>query len=311
MVRNITDILRNYKEVPSSHCWDSIDQALQVLSSEGNQGIKQPENPSQLTTHSSSSFFQGISTVSVKIVIAVVTVVAVSITATILILQSKEPVTEHFAINADTTIFVVQELTEPDLLIMEDNHEIETLKFTEIKSQSKEVNECSNSPEISTAMAMPVVNHSISDTFIVNTSFVSDVAVSTASKTDQITKTSSPVPTVNTILHPSQDPVVQSAITHSHDFVVSETPAVKLEFPNVFTPNGDGINDYFEIVGIEHCVQAHLIIKNYSGRVIYENKHYENDWNGNDLEEGNYYYFFSCILNGVHFQQKGVITILR
>ncbi|MDR2813990.1 MAG: gliding motility-associated C-terminal domain-containing protein [Prevotellaceae bacterium] len=67
----------------------------------------------------------------------------------------------------------------------------------------------------------------------------------------------------------------------------SEAP---LFVPNVFTPNGDGINDYFQILGLEGFVENKLEILNKRGVVIFSRKNYRNEWNGNGFLNDVYYY---------------------
>jgi gliding motility-associated-like protein len=64
----------------------------------------------------------------------------------------------------------------------------------------------------------------------------------------------------------------------------------ELKIPNVFTPNGDGQNDVFEIVGIEGFDRVEIIIFNRWGNEVYRNNNYRNNWSGQNLNEGTYYY---------------------
>lgn len=68
---------------------------------------------------------------------------------------------------------------------------------------------------------------------------------------------------------------------------ISECP---LKIPNVFTPNGDGINDYFEIEGLEQFDRVEVLIFNRWGNEVYRHDNYDNSWQGIDLNEGTYYY---------------------
>ena len=58
--------------------------------------------------------------------------------------------------------------------------------------------------------------------------------------------------------------------------------------PNVFTPNGDGINDFFFIRNLP--AESQLIISNRWGNQVYSSKSYQNDWTGGDIADGIYYY---------------------
>ena len=65
--------------------------------------------------------------------------------------------------------------------------------------------------------------------------------------------------------------------------------------PNVFTPNGDGINDTFFIrnLPIEGNTMA---IQNRWGRVVFEATDYKGDWDGGNLPDG--VYFYTLQING-------------
>jgi gliding motility-associated-like protein len=60
--------------------------------------------------------------------------------------------------------------------------------------------------------------------------------------------------------------------------------------PNIFTPNGDGVNDYFEIVGLDAFVGNKLEILTKNGVVIYSVSDYVNDWDGGGYPTDVYYY---------------------
>jgi gliding motility-associated-like protein len=60
--------------------------------------------------------------------------------------------------------------------------------------------------------------------------------------------------------------------------------------PNVFSPNGDGINDVFEIKYLGFFETPELRIFNRWGNQIYMSDNYKSDWNGGDFPEGTYYY---------------------
>jgi gliding motility-associated-like protein len=63
--------------------------------------------------------------------------------------------------------------------------------------------------------------------------------------------------------------------------------------PNIFTPNGDGINDYFQILGLEDFVENKLEVRNKYGGVIFSQKNYHNRWSGDGLPNDVYYYTLS------------------
>ena len=61
-----------------------------------------------------------------------------------------------------------------------------------------------------------------------------------------------------------------------------------------FSPNGDGINDHWNIINIERFSNNQLWIYTRSGKLILSQSPYRNDWmgtyQGESLPEGNYYY---------------------
>ena len=78
--------------------------------------------------------------------------------------------------------------------------------------------------------------------------------------------------------------------------------------PNVFTPNGDGENDVFEIAGVLDFPRSKLLIYNRWGNLIEEYSSYANNWNGADCPEGVYYYIF---VRSDDKQFEGYVHLLR
>lgn len=85
------------------------------------------------------------------------------------------------------------------------------------------------------------------------------------------------------------------------------------EIPNIFTPNGDGVNDYFilELDGFGPCLGLNIFDR--WGLKIYENSNYLDDWdgknqNGKDVVDGTYYFVID-LCNET--QIAGYITIAR
>ena len=86
------------------------------------------------------------------------------------------------------------------------------------------------------------------------------------------------------------------------------------EFPNIITPNGDGINDAFTI---QHLPPgSSLIIYNRWGNEVFRTAHYNNTWQGTTetlgnetkLSDGTYFY---VLVTQEGKQYKGTITIGR
>jgi gliding motility-associated-like protein len=82
--------------------------------------------------------------------------------------------------------------------------------------------------------------------------------------------------------------------------------------PNIFTPNGDGINDYFQILGLEDFVENKLEIMNKYGAIIFSQKNYHNRWSGEGLPNDIYYYTLSLKReNGASSLLNGYIHLKR
>jgi gliding motility-associated-like protein len=60
----------------------------------------------------------------------------------------------------------------------------------------------------------------------------------------------------------------------------SSTSILAFEFPNVFTPNSDGINDFFEIKNLPENTE--VIILNRWGNIVFSSENYQNNWDGKD-----------------------------
>lgn len=94
---------------------------------------------------------------------------------------------------------------------------------------------------------------------------------------------------------------------------------VKLKIPNIFTPNGDGINDYFEIgYGDDgrpindlsvYFLSTKLVIFNRWGRIVYESNDYKNDWDGGKLPDGTYFYVLECKGETQNYRYQGSVMI--
>jgi gliding motility-associated-like protein len=82
-----------------------------------------------------------------------------------------------------------------------------------------------------------------------------------------------------------------------------------LDIPNVFTPNGDGINDRFEIKNIHLYQENELVIYNRWGKEIFRKQRYDGSWQAENLPNGIYYYEFSTRQLNQYY--KGMLQVLR
>ncbi len=110
--------------------------------------------------------------------------------------------------------------------------------------------------------------------------------------------------------HQCQDSVQMVPVLLSED-------ADTLFIPEGFSPNGDGLNDRFVVVGIGQYPDNELVVFNRQGVEVLHRVNYGNDWDGRpekggvaggELPEGTYYYIFKYGTSGI---RKGYVYINR
>ena len=65
----------------------------------------------------------------------------------------------------------------------------------------------------------------------------------------------------------------------------------------MFSPNCDGVNDFFVIRNLLLYDVRPLVIYNRWGSVVYQSAQYNNDWDGKGVPDGVYYGVVSIVLN--------------
>ena len=83
--------------------------------------------------------------------------------------------------------------------------------------------------------------------------------------------------------------------------------------PNGFTPNGDGVNDVFRVLGTEVVDQYDLRIYDRWGKQVYTSRDKDGGWDGGRNPSGTYVYelHFRYALTGQAYLMKGSIVVLR
>jgi len=104
--------------------------------------------------------------------------------------------------------------------------------------------------------------------------------------------------------------------TLTYTILLREAPVF---VPNVFTPNGDGANDFFKVVRdddktkiiSDEYLRLELVVFNRWGRKIFSSDNYKSDWDGGNAPDGVYFY----VLKAIGFYKidtyKGSVHILR
>jgi len=130
--------------------------------------------------------------------------------------------------------------------------------------------------------------------------------------------------TNNGILNPTATPTITTnyilTITDGNSCVSSDSLLITVlpivfdgKISNVFTPNGDGINDSFYIENISYYPDNEVSIYNIYGLTVFSQIGYKNDWQGTynnaTLPDGTYFYIIKIGKSGDVF--KGSLDILR
>ncbi len=93
--------------------------------------------------------------------------------------------------------------------------------------------------------------------------------------------------------------------------------STKFSVPNIFTPNGDGIGDLFEIRSNGEYHNYELSVFTQSGQLIFSTNNPDKYWDGkmsgnNEAAEGIYFYVISALdTNGENITQKGTVQLKR
>jgi len=97
------------------------------------------------------------------------------------------------------------------------------------------------------------------------------------------------------------------------DVTVTVNSDYTLETVNLFTPNGDGFNDFWKIKNVNLYSDCVVKVFNRWGIEVYSSTAYQNDWDGTykgeKLPEATYYYVVTC--SGTEKEYDGAISILR
>lgn len=80
--------------------------------------------------------------------------------------------------------------------------------------------------------------------------------------------------------------------------------------PEIYTPNGDGENDDWQVVLPSDATDGEVVIFNRLGGKVY-NGSLDTPWNGNACPDGTYFYVITYQQGGAEQVRKGAVTILR
>lgn len=102
----------------------------------------------------------------------------------------------------------------------------------------------------------------------------------------------------------------------SSDTLIAEACNANIEMPNVFSPNGDGTNDYFSPIVYKEVSKSKISIYNRWGKLVYESSSILIAWDGRsqgvESPAGTYYYIiYYKNAVGIEFADKGYVTLVR
>jgi gliding motility-associated-like protein len=116
------------------------------------------------------------------------------------------------------------------------------------------------------------------------------------------------------------DDPTNTTVTYPRPTVTKIPEIVIVKTTNGFSPNGDGVNDYFEIPH-SSTVKLLLSVFDRSGMQVYYSDDYQNDWSGTakngfigkELPNGTYFYTVTAIdkITGAKQKFSGFITLRR
>lgn len=87
--------------------------------------------------------------------------------------------------------------------------------------------------------------------------------------------------------------------------------------PNVFSPNNDNTNDFWQFIDLKNVKELELIILNRWGNLVFESDELNPQWNGKlpngaDASEGVYFYKYVMLgLNDVTYEGQGFLNLIR
>jgi len=93
------------------------------------------------------------------------------------------------------------------------------------------------------------------------------------------------------------------------DYIIVDSSFVAV--PNVFTPNGDGINEIFEITDLDKYISNELKVFSRYGKRVYSQNNYQGDWDGGGLSQGVYFYVLTLESYFGTEVKQGSLTIFR
>ena len=109
----------------------------------------------------------------------------------------------------------------------------------------------------------------------------------------------------------------ESGCVATASILVTVTPQHQLYVPNAFTPNGDGVNDFWEAFGFKTAwTFCSVSVFDRWGEKVFESDDIDFKWDGkyrgNYVEPGEFVYELKVVfVDGYATENKGTITVIR
>jgi gliding motility-associated-like protein len=320
--KNIIESLKQFSEMPSEKCWESIAQNLPPISpTPSNTNI----DPS--TTQQISQFF---STIAGKITaIATTAIVATSIGALYHfsnIEESTEIINNNIEIVDNIENNDIDEVSESNLTenienktdktetispkielepISENKTEIiETQKTTAEKPLNNQTTNKEKTSDINRTMASQTKNKTEN---IIEKSTEKSVINNEIKQTNRENKAEEQDLDIVEIAEPKN--VTESEIVRSNK--IEKLDVSDIFVPNVITPNNDGYNDFLVFKNLDKYAQNRLIVVNAKGSIFYERYQYDNSWDAINVPDGSYFFILEISDGTLSSTIQGVLQILR
>ncbi|MBP5663656.1 MAG: gliding motility-associated C-terminal domain-containing protein [Bacteroidales bacterium] len=310
MKMNIKDIMEQMQETPSPRCWESIASQLPAAGAAA--------GGSAAATAAKGAMSAG----KLAAIIGSASAVVAIVTGTTIAILTHEPANVPQSNPEPAATVVVADNTEVATEDIPDITEVvpaeapavaETAVITPNKTE-KEADE-------------PAQNTQANPTVIAANPSTAMVSTPTQSTPTATTTSVSPNPSVGNTNSSGKNTSANATTKHDKPVAVSEqeeksendnpweeagySRPITIEIPNIFTPNGDGVNDKFVINGLENCEKKALMVKDRNGQIVFQSRNYDNSWDGGNLPNGTYYYQFSYSINNINELRQGAVLIRR
>ena len=110
---------------------------------------------------------------------------------------------------------------------------------------------------------------------------------------------------------------VGTCVSPADSFYIQVLPICDFEIPNVFTPNGDNSNEFFQLVSFDGIKTLTCVILNRWGNTIasFDKPNFAwngTDGNGHDVADGTYFYIIEATTFGEKsFKEQGIVQLIR